>query len=55
MGPAPEDIVAAIIKDLTDRRGFRQEWDQCDAETREEIRSTWADIVRGMMFPAESE
>ena len=30
----------AILDDLTDRRGFRQEWDQCDPATQDEIRAT---------------
>ena len=41
----PRKIVDAIIKDLCDRRGLRQEFEQIDADTQEEIRRTWEDIV----------
>ena len=34
-------IVAAIIRDFTDRRGLRQEWEQIDDETQAEIRDEW--------------
>ncbi len=51
MGPAPEDIAEAIIRNMADRHGFRQQWDQCDADTRTEIRETWTEIIRKIMFP----
>ena len=38
-------IVDGIIKDLTDRRGLRQEWDQLDDEIQQEINDTWVAIV----------
>lgn len=41
-----EQIVDAIICDLTDRRGFRQEWDMIDDDIRDEIKNKWIDIVR---------
>ena len=37
--------VAAIVKDLSDRRGLRQEWEQIDDDIREEIRETWAELI----------
>ena len=40
-------IVDGIIKDLTDRRGFRQEWDMCDKDIQKEIREAWIEIVDG--------
>ena len=39
-------IVDAIIADLSDRRGLRQEWDQIDLDIKQEIHSTWVDIVQ---------
>jgi hypothetical protein len=38
--------VDAIINDLTDRRGLRQEWEQIDKDTQKEIRETWASLIR---------
>ena len=38
-------IVDAIILDLTDRRGLRQEWYNIDSDTQQEIRSEWERIV----------
>lgn len=41
-----QQIVEEIEKDLTHRRGFRQEFDQIDEDIRTEIRDTWANIIR---------
>ena len=38
-------IVKAILADATDRRGWRQEWDQFDDEVRKEIHRDWAKII----------
>ena len=38
-------IVDAIIDDLSDRRGLRQEWEQTDDETQQEIKDEWVAIV----------
>jgi hypothetical protein len=40
------EIVAAIIFDLGDRRGLRQEWDEIDNDVRAEIVQEWERIVR---------
>ena len=40
-----ERIVDAILEDLTDRRGFRQEWDLVDEDVRSEIKERWMNIV----------
>ncbi len=40
-----EQIVKAIKKDFTSRRGLRQEWEQIDQEIQEEITATWIAIV----------
>ena len=38
-------VVNAIIKDLTQRRGLRQEWEQIDAGIRKEIKAEWIGIA----------
>lgn len=40
------NIVNAIIADLSDRRGFRQAWDDTDKDIQEEIRLAWINIVK---------
>ena len=40
-----ENIVSEIIKDLSDRRGLRHEWDRIDEDIQAEIRTTWEQIV----------
>lgn len=35
------EIVKAIEDDFTDRRGLRQEWEQIDSDTQDEIRREW--------------
>lgn len=37
--------VQAIIADVTDRRGWRQEWDMFDKAVKEEILITWKRIL----------
>ena len=38
---AADRIAVAILADVTNRRGWRQEWDGFDTETRSDIRMTW--------------
>lgn len=45
----PEKIVDAILEDLTDRRGLRQEWEQIDDDIKDEIRETWIAAVRELL------
>lgn len=40
-----ERAVALIIKDLTDRRGLRQMWEEIDRDIQDEIRAQWAAII----------
>lgn len=35
----------AIIEDICDRRGLRQEWEDIDEEVQAEIRALWEQIV----------
>jgi hypothetical protein len=41
-----EQIVKAIEADFTNRRGLRQEWERINSETQQEIRATWANLIR---------
>lgn len=43
----PASVVEAIIADLSDRRGLRQEWQAIDDDIRAEIKATWIRIARG--------
>lgn len=40
-----KEIVDAILKDLTDRRGLRQEWEAIDRNIQCEIRMAWIDVT----------
>lgn len=40
-----EKIVKAILADMTDRRGLRQEWEQIDEDIQAEIKTTWTELV----------
>ena len=44
-----EDVVEAIIKDFTDRRGLRQEWEQIDEDIQEEIKERWIGLARDVL------
>jgi hypothetical protein len=35
-----------LIFNLTDRRGFRQMWDECDSDTKNEILESWFNIIK---------
>ena len=42
----PEKIVFDIVKDFTDRRGLRQEWDNIDDDIQCEIMNTWIEKTK---------
>ena len=44
-----------IIADITDRRGFRQEWDNCDSEVQDAIENTWIEIIAKVLRQAEQK
>jgi hypothetical protein len=46
---AAERIALAILRDVTDRRGWRQEWDQFDDDVRRELAETWVKLIRQAM------
>ena len=41
-----EQIALAILYDVTDRRGWRQEWDGFDASIRRDILERWTQIIQ---------
>jgi hypothetical protein len=46
-------VVESILKDMTNRRGLRQEWDQFDDGVKTELRVTWKKIVREALNPSD--
>lgn len=46
---ASEYITEEIVKDLSDRRGLRQEWDNIDYDIQEEIKDNWKSIIRDVL------
>lgn len=41
-----ERAVAAIVRDLTDRRGIKWAWHEIDTDVQAEIRRRWAELIR---------
>lgn len=46
MRKLPQRIRDAILADVTDRRGWRQEWHGFDDDVQESIRERWLEIIR---------
>ncbi len=46
-------IAEAIKRDVTGRRGWRQEYDQFDSEVRAEIAKTWRKLIRRELEAAQ--
>lgn len=44
-----EQIAYSILRDVTDRRGWRQEFDQFDYDIREEILQTWKKKIEAIL------
>ncbi len=44
-------IVKAIVADICDRRGLRQEWESIDGDIQGEIMNVWREIIRGVIDP----
>ena len=42
---AASTTVDAIIADIRDRKGLKQEWNAIDADIQDEIRTTWIAII----------
>jgi len=47
--PKSRVIIFKLLDDVTDRRGWRQEWDGFDDDIQIEILETWLDIVEGVL------
>ena len=45
MKPLAVRIRDAILKDVTDRRGWRQEWDQFGDDIQGDIRESWLLLI----------
>jgi hypothetical protein len=43
--PLAKKIAKAILDDVTDRRGWRQEWDMFDDDVKREIKRTWHKLI----------
>ena len=48
-------IVNAILLDLTDRRGLRQEWEQIETDIQMEIINAWKDAVVAAIRETQEE
>ena len=46
----PSQLIAeALLVDLSDRKGIKQELEQCDAEVIDDMTSFWAEIVEQVL------
>ena len=48
-------IAEAILDDVTDRRGWRQEYDEFDDDVRREIDDTWHQKITAILLADEGE
>lgn len=48
-------IEDALLADITDRRGWRQEWDHFDDDIKKEIYQTHTEIIRKVLEEALSD
>ena len=44
-------IIASLEKDISDRRGLRQEWERIDEGVKAEIHEAWASIITKQIEP----
>jgi hypothetical protein len=49
------DIREALLDDITDRRGWRQEWNGFDDDIQEEIKATFDDIILSKLPTSEEK
>lgn len=49
MSDKAKQIVKAILADVTDRRGWRQAWDEFDEDIKQEIQESWEGIVNEIL------
>ena len=43
------NILNALFKDMLDRRGFRQNWEQIDEDIQLEIIETWYKLIQDVI------
>lgn len=43
--PKSKECLFKLVRDFTDRRGLRQEFDQIDDDIKDEILETWLGII----------
>jgi hypothetical protein len=48
-----DQIVIRLLADVTDRRGWRHEWDNFDEDVQHEILDAWSAIVRSVLGKPE--
>lgn len=48
-------IAKAILKDVTDRRGWSQAYDTFDHDVREEIHNSWVFLIEQQLFQHEKK
>jgi hypothetical protein len=44
------EAIDSLIKDISDRRGLRHEWEQIDDDVVVEIREKWFDILSPLVM-----
>jgi hypothetical protein len=44
-----EEIRDAILDDVTDRRGWRQAWDEFDDDIQQEIKDIWLIVINEVL------
>jgi hypothetical protein len=54
-GKIARKIMRNILADVTDRRGWRQEWDGFDDDIKREIRREWLKIILAALPSTERE
>lgn len=45
-----KEIVEAIVDDISDRRGLKREWAAIDEVIQEDIKETWAGIIKNKLM-----
>lgn len=48
-----KQIRKAILDDVTDRRGWRQEWDGFDADVQKDIKCAWDKLIADILSKVE--
>ena len=52
---AAKKIIWGVIRDLSDRRGFKQEWSMIDEDVKTEIINTWELIAIAAILEIDDE